>query len=100
MNGCSELQNLSQKYLDFLKNFKYLRKKITSRNIFVLVFYCTKRKCTQTEPQLKVKIKDGREAPKKSSICIFYIIRFCLPRCLTFPRAFWVKKETLPSLAA
>ena len=66
-----------------------------------IVSYHTKRKCAQTEPQLKVKIEDGREAPKKLSIRLFFtIIRFCLPRCLTFPRSFWVKKETLPSLAA
>ena len=35
--------------------------------LVVFVLYCTKRRCSQIKPQLKVKIKDGCEAPKKPS---------------------------------
>jgi len=31
--------------------------------LVVFVLYCTKRRCSQTKPQLKVEIKDGREEP-------------------------------------
>ena len=38
--------------------------------IFVAIdLYCTKRSCSQIKPQLKVQIKDGREAPLKPN-CI------------------------------
>ena len=40
-----------------------MREKILG-NFFVFVLYCTKRRCSVlTDPQLKVEIEDGREAP-------------------------------------
>ena len=42
-----------------------------SANFFVFVLYCTKIRCSQIKPQLKVEIEDGREAPSKSSNHIF-----------------------------
>ena len=32
------------------------------RTFFLFVLYCTKRRCSQIEPQLKVKIEDERKA--------------------------------------
>ncbi len=29
-------------------------------NFFIIFFYCTKRRCSQIKPQLKVEIEDGR----------------------------------------
>ena len=59
----------------FLKNFENAQKNIMkSANFFVFVLYCTKRRCSEIKPQLKVEIKDGREAPKDSSSLLnFYI---------------------------
>ena len=37
--------------------------------IFLIVLHCTKRRCSQIEPQLKVEIHDEREA----LLYIFYI---------------------------
>ena len=45
-----------------------------SANLFLMVLYFTKRKCSPIEPQLKLEKKDEREAPKKPSIkhlCIY-----------------------------
>ena len=48
----------------FLKYFKNAQKNIMkSANFFVFVLYCTKRRCSEIKPQLKVEINDGREAP-------------------------------------
>ena len=45
-------------------NFGNSRKNIMkSANFFVFVLYCTKRRCSEIKPQLKVEIEDGREAP-------------------------------------
>ena len=33
------------------------------RTYFVFVLYCTKRRCSQIEQQLKVKIEDAHKAP-------------------------------------
>ena len=47
-----------------LKNFENEQKNIMkSANFFVFVLYCTKRRCSEIKPQLKVEIEDGREAP-------------------------------------
>ena len=48
----------------FLKNFENARKNIIkSANFFVFALYCTKRRCSEIKPQLKVEIEDGGEAP-------------------------------------
>ena len=36
-----------------------------SANFFIDFLYCTKKRCSQIKPQLKVEIEDGREAPYK-----------------------------------
>jgi len=46
------------------KHFENAQKIIMkSANYFVFVLYCTKRRCSEIKPQLKVEIEDGREAP-------------------------------------
>ena len=51
-------------FLIFVK-FENARKNIVkSANFFVIVLYCTKRRCSQIKPQVKLKKDDGREAPK------------------------------------
>jgi len=48
----------------FLKNFENAQKNIMkSANFFVFVLYCTKRRCSEIKPQLKVEIEDEHEAP-------------------------------------
>ena len=44
-----------------------------SANFFCFVLYCTKRRCSQIKPQLKVEIEDGREAHKKPSVDIIQL---------------------------
>jgi len=57
-------KNLCLKVFLFLKNFENAQKNIMkSANFFVFVLYCTKRRCSEVKPQLKVEIEDGREAP-------------------------------------
>ena len=53
-----DLQQHVQKILSFF-NVK-MREKIllNPRTFFVFVLYCTKSRCSQIEPQLKVKIED------------------------------------------
>ena len=47
-----------------VKNFENAQKNIMkSAHFFVFVLYCTKRRCSEIKPQLKVEIEDGREAP-------------------------------------
>ena len=48
-----------------------MREKIlwNPQTFFVFVLYCTKRRCSQIKPQLKVQIEDGREEPLKPN-CI------------------------------
>ena len=46
-----------KKFLIFFFIFKMREK------VFFIVFDCTKRRCSQIEPQLKVEIKDWPEAP-------------------------------------
>ena len=51
-----------------------MREKNEIRKLCCFVLYCTKRRCLQIKPQLKVEIKDGRGAPKDSSSLLnFYI---------------------------
>ena len=47
-----------------------MRIKILSnpRTIFVIVVYCTQKRCLQIKPRLKVKMEDGQEAPLKPSM--------------------------------
>ena len=56
--GLSILKNkhVSPKAFD-LRNFKNAQKKIfeNPRTFFCIVLHCTKKRCSQTEPQLKVK---------------------------------------------
>jgi len=49
----------------FVKILKMREKILWNPLTFLVVFvlYCTKRRCFQTKPQLKVEIKDGREEP-------------------------------------
>ena len=48
-------KNLSPTNFDFCKIFKNPRKKLKhSRNLFVSVLYCTKRTCSQIEPQVEI----------------------------------------------
>ena len=55
-------ESVLNRFSSFLKNFA--RKNIIkSANFFIFVLYCTKRRCSQIKPQLKVEIEDGREAP-------------------------------------
>ena len=47
----------------FLQNFENARKNIMkSENFFVFVLYCTKRRCSEIKPQLKVELENGCEA--------------------------------------
>jgi len=39
-----------------------MKRKNIIKTFFVIVLYCTKRRCLQIEPQLKVEIEDEREA--------------------------------------
>ena len=57
-----------QTLLIFVK-FKTARKNIWNiRELsFVIVLYCTTIRCSHKEPQLKVKIENGRDAPSKPS---------------------------------
>ena len=50
------------------------------RTFFLFGLYRTKRRCSKIEPQLKVKIEDGRKAALKPSIFIL-----CLSVCLIVP---------------
>jgi len=64
------LKNLCLKVLVLL-NFKNARKIIKNPQTFCFVFVLnTKRRYSQTKPQLKVEIEDGRKAPYKPS-CIY-----------------------------
>ena len=54
-------KNLCPTVFDFCK-IKKMREKILLNPrtfLFVIVLYYTKRRCSQIEPQLKVKIEDG-----------------------------------------
>ena len=33
------------------------------QTFFVFVLYCTKRRCSEIKPQLKIEKEDGRKAP-------------------------------------
>ena len=57
-------KNLCLKVFYFWKIFK-MRKKIlwNPQTFFVFVLYCTKRRCSEIKPQLKVEIREGRKAP-------------------------------------
>ena len=58
------LKNLCLKVFLFLKNFENAQKNIMKfANFFVFVLYCTKKRCSEIKPQLKVEIEDGRKAP-------------------------------------
>ena len=47
-----------------MKNFENAQKKYyIIRKFFVFVLYCSKRRCSEIKPQLKVEIEDGREKP-------------------------------------
>ena len=60
--GCSKLQTfVSKSVLIFVKFKKFANKYFQIRELFLKnVFYFTKNKCSQKEPQLKVKIEYGR----------------------------------------
>ena len=56
--------NLCLKVFYFCKVLKMREKNIMkSANFFVFVLYCTKRRCSEIKPQLKVEIEDVRKAP-------------------------------------
>jgi len=56
--GCLKLPKFVSKSFWFL-----LKIIIKTVNLFVLVLYFTKRRCSQIEPHFRVEIEDGREAP-------------------------------------
>ena len=63
-------KNCVQKFV-ILLNFENARKKLLNPQTFLLLFYFVQREdahSLQIETQFKVKIEDGRETIKKSSI--------------------------------
>jgi len=50
--------NLCSTEFDFCKILKMRKKSYLIRELF----YCTKKRCSQIEPQLKVELEDGRGA--------------------------------------
>ena len=57
-------KNLCPKVFDFYRILKMQCAKKILLNLelfFDIVLYCTKRRCSQIEPQLKVEIEDGRK---------------------------------------
>ena len=65
-------KNLCVKVFYFCKIFNMLEKNIMkSASFFVLVFYCTNRRCSQIKPEFKVKNEDRRSLV----IYIFMFIR-------------------------
>ena len=47
---------------------------INSANfLFVIILYCTKRRCSQIEPQFKVELEDKREAHRPKSLVFLKI---------------------------
>ena len=58
-------ENVSPKNVDLCKILKIHEKILFNPGtfIFVIVLYFKKRRCSQIEPQWKVQIKDGCEAP-------------------------------------
>ena len=56
-------KKLSPNFFDFCKILKCAKKYYEIGKLFIYVLYCTKRRCSQIMPQLKVEIEDGREAP-------------------------------------
>ena len=42
--------------------------------MFLVLFYMVQKEDAHGQPHLKVKIEDGREAPKKSSNIIIYYL--------------------------
>jgi len=56
-------KNLCPKVFAFRKILKMCEKILLNmRTFFVFVLYCTKRKSSQIEPQLKVEMEDRHEA--------------------------------------
>ena len=55
--------------------FENARKKYNEirKLLFCFVLYCTKRRCSQIKPRLKVEREDGREAAYKPKAFIFSI---------------------------
>ena len=53
-------KNLCKNVIDFCK---FAQKSIIK--LFDIVLYCTHRRCSKIEPQLKVKIQDGCKTPQK-----------------------------------
>ena len=57
-------KNLCWKGFSFCKILKMHEKILWNpQTIFSKFLYCTKRRCTQIKPKLKVEIEDAREAP-------------------------------------
>ena len=61
--GCSKLQKIALKVFYFCKIFKAQANIMKSVKFFIFVLYCTKRTCSQIEPQL-LKKKMGAKHPR------------------------------------
>ena len=69
------------KAFEFCEILKFLKNIRKFANYFCYCFLLHREKMlTQIEPQLKVKIEDGREAPQKP--CLFYLIQVWEPSAL------------------
>ena len=69
-------KNVCPKVIDFCKFLKLREKYYDSFNfcLFVIVLYCTQRRCSQIKPQLKVGIEDVSKA--KSLVYLYFILQF------------------------
>ena len=75
-------KNVCPKVINFCKFFKMREKKLCCPLTFLFVIlYCTQRRCSQIQPQLKVEIKD---VSKAKSLVYLYTLLYCLSVCLSF----------------
>jgi len=58
------------------------------QTFFVVVLYCTTRRCSEINRQLKVKIEDGREAPYNPSF--INLKDFFKDKFLWIGKIFWI----------
>ena len=82
-------KNCVLKFFIFVK-FWNARKNIkkSANFLFVFVLYCTTRRCSEINRQLKVKIGDGREAPYNPSF--INLKDFFKDKFLWIGKIFWI----------